>query len=38
MQTVIGLDIAKAVFQLHSVDKKTGEIHRRTLRRSELGE
>ena len=38
MQTVIGLDIAKTVFQLHSVDMKTGEIHRQTLRRSEVAE
>lgn len=38
MQTVIGLDIAKTVFQLHSVDAKTGEIHRQTLRRSEVAE
>jgi transposase len=38
MQTVIGLDIAKTVFQLHSVDEGTGEISRQTLRRSEVAE
>jgi len=38
MQTVIGLDIAKTIFQLDSVDENTGEIHRQTLRRSEVAE
>src|SRR6185437_14839946 len=36
MQKVIGLDIAKRVFQLHSVDPQTGEIERRKLSRGEL--
>lgn len=36
MPTVIGLDIAKHFFQLHSVDPATGEIQRSKLQRSEL--
>jgi transposase len=36
MRTFIGLDIAKKVFQLHSVDKASGEIERRTLSRGKL--
>lgn len=36
MATVIGLDIAKQVSQLHSVDVETGEIVRLKLKRSEL--
>jgi hypothetical protein len=36
MATVIGLGIAKQVFQLHSVDVETGEIVRLKLKRSEL--
>jgi transposase len=36
MQTVIGLDIAKRIFQLHSVDPATGELQRVKLLRSEL--
>jgi len=29
---VIGLDLAKSVFQLHIVDAETGEIQRRQIR------
>jgi len=36
MQTVIGLDIAKRIFQLHAVDPATGEIQRLKLQRSKL--
>jgi transposase len=36
MPTVIGLDIAKRIFQLHSVDPETGEMHRLKLQRAEL--
>lgn len=36
MQAVIGLDIAKRVFQLHSVDPETGEITRAKLKRPEM--
>lgn len=36
MPTVIGLDIAKRIFQLHSVDPETGELQRFKLQRSEL--
>jgi transposase len=35
---VIGLDIAKNVFQLHIVDAETGEIQRRQLKRDKLAE
>lgn len=35
---VIGLDIAKNVFQLHIVDAGTGEIHRRQLKRAKVAE
>ena len=35
---VIGLDIAKNVFQLHIVDAETGEIQRRQLKREKLAE
>jgi len=34
--SVIGMDIAKQVFQLHSVDAETGEIERIKLRRDEV--
>jgi transposase len=34
--SVIGMDIAKRVFQLHSVDPETGEIERIRLRRPEV--
>jgi transposase len=34
--TVIGMDIAKRVFQLHAVDPETGEIERIKLARSEV--
>ena len=34
--TIIGMDIAKNVFQLHTVDPETGEIHRIKLRRDEV--
>lgn len=36
MPTVIGLDIAKRIFQLHSLDLSTGEIQRLKLQRAEL--
>jgi transposase len=36
MATVIGLDIAKRIFQLHSVDLQTGEMQRLKLQRAEL--
>jgi transposase len=36
MRTVFGLDIAKKIFQLHSVDPASGEIERRTLSRGKL--
>ena len=36
MPGVIGLDIAKRVFQLHWVDRETGEIERLKLQRSKL--
>ncbi len=36
--TVIGLDIAKDVFQLHSVDTCSGEIKRHKLRRTQMME
>jgi hypothetical protein len=36
MPMVIGLDIAKKIFQLHSVDLETGEIQRSKLKRAEL--
>jgi transposase len=35
---VIGLDIAKNVFQLHIVDAETGEIQRRQLKRAKVAE
>lgn len=34
--TTIGLDIAKRVFQVHSVDQQTGEVVRRQLKRAEM--
>lgn len=34
--TIIGMDIAKNVFQLHTVNPETGEIHRIQLRRTEV--
>ncbi len=34
--SVIGMDIAKSVFQLHTVDPETGEIERIKLRRHEV--
>jgi len=34
--SVIGMDIAKNVFQLHCVDRQTGEIERIKLRRNEV--
>jgi transposase len=34
--TVIGMDIAKHVFQLHGVDSTTGQIERKKLRRHEV--
>lgn len=35
---VIGMDIAKNVFQIHVVDAGTGEIHRRQLKRAKVTE
>lgn len=35
---VIGLDIAKSVFQIHLVDGETGEIQRRQLKRAKVAE
>lgn len=35
-RTTIGLDIAKRVFQLHTVDPNTGEITQQTLKRSQV--
>ncbi len=35
---VIGLDLAKSVFQLHIVDRETGEIQRRQIKRAKLSE
>lgn len=35
---VIGLDLAKTVFQLHIVDVETGEIQRRQVKRAKLSE
>lgn len=35
---VIGLDLAKSVFQLHIVDMHTGEIQRRQIKRAKLTE
>lgn len=35
---VIGLDLAKSVFQLHIVDAETGEIQRRQIKRARLAE
>jgi transposase len=34
--SVIGLDIAKSVFQVHSVDRETGEITRSKLRSKQV--
>lgn len=36
MKAVIGLDIAKRVFQVHTVDPLSGEIRKRKLKRAEL--
>lgn len=36
MLSIFGLDIAKRVFQLHTVDPSTGEIKRLKLRRAEM--
>ena len=36
MLSTVGLDIAKSVFQLHTVDLETGEIRRLKLRRAEV--
>ncbi|MBV8501163.1 MAG: IS110 family transposase [Paucibacter sp.] len=35
---VIGLDLAKSVFQLHIVDMESGEIQRRQIKRAKLAE
>ncbi|MGF6214361.1 transposase [Comamonas sp. 4034] len=35
---VIGLDLAKSVFQLHIVDVEYGEIQRRQIKRAKLAE
>ena len=37
-QQVVGLDIAKSVFQLHSVDMGTGEIVNMQLKRAKVRE
>lgn len=37
-RTVFGLDLAKRVFQLHWVDRETGEIGRRQLKRAQVAE
>jgi hypothetical protein len=37
MPMVIGLDIAKRIFQLHSGDPETGEIQRSKLQRAPAG-
>jgi len=34
--SIVGLDLAKRVFQVHLVDQATGEIKRKTLRRGQL--
>jgi hypothetical protein len=34
--SVIGLDLAKSVFQLHIVDPESGEIERRQIKRARL--
>jgi transposase len=34
--TTYGLDLAKRVFQVHTVDVVTGELDRRTLKRSQV--
>lgn len=36
MLAVIGLDIAKRFFQLHSVDPETGEVTKLKLKRAEM--
>jgi transposase len=38
MPSVFGVDLAKQVFQVHTVDQTTGEIKRWTLSRSKLAE
>jgi len=35
-RNTIGLDLAKRVFQLHSVDAETGEINRQSLKRGQV--
>lgn len=35
-QSVVGMDIAKNVFQLHLVDTETGEIQRHKLKREKV--
>ena len=35
-RTTIGLDLAKRLFQIHSVDQRTGEITRVKLRRNQV--
>lgn len=35
---VIGLDLAKSVFQVHIVDANTGEIQRRQIKRARLAQ
>jgi len=35
-RTTIGLDIAKRVFQAHSVDTASGEVTRRKLQRAQF--
>lgn len=36
--TILGLDLAKRIFQLHWVDRETGEICRRQLKREQVAE
>ncbi|MBM2598552.1 IS110 family transposase [Pseudomonas sp. BDPW] len=35
-QTIVGIDIAKSVFQIHEVDKETGEVTSRQIKRARL--
>ncbi len=35
-KTIVGIDIAKSVFQIHEVDKETGEVTSRQIKRARL--
>lgn len=35
-QTIVGIDLAKSVFQIHEVDKETGEVTSRQIKRARL--